>query len=305
MIVLQILLGLLVLVVLVNLVFGRLPRPPAAGGGVVETDHGPLHYVEAPGEGPPLLFIHGMPGTCREFDLVRAALPGRHTISFDRPGYAWSDGEPLDFGDQVDTLADAADSLGAAGALVVGHSFGALIALGLALRHPTKVSGLLLLAPAAGGSRVPESQLREAEWMLRLQRPPLRQVSDLLFQRLLRRWATHIGARRAYGTERALRPQRRLAESMLGRPNSIRALANDRLIFNDAERIITRNLRRISQPTVILHGEDDTTVRVRNGRRLAEGLPGSELAELAGAGHQLPTANVSAVLGALERLESR
>src|SRR4029079_7711241 len=95
-----------------NLVVGRLPRKPDGGGGVIETAHGPIHYVETVGEGTPIVFIHGMPGSCRDFDRVRAELDGRHTIAFDRPGYAWSEGPPQEFGTQLDSIVEAASTLG-------------------------------------------------------------------------------------------------------------------------------------------------------------------------------------------------
>jgi pimeloyl-ACP methyl ester carboxylesterase len=295
---------LLAIVAAANLILGRLPRPPADSGGVIETAHGPIHYVESVGEGPVIVFLHGMPSSCREFDLVRAALRGRHTIAFDRPGYAWSTGPPQDFGRQLDAVVEAATSLGVERAIVVGHSFGGLAALGMAIRHGGFVDRLLLLAPAAGGSRVAESSLREARLMLWFERPLVRQLADLLFLRLLRRHAARIGAAAVYGDADELALQRRIAESMLARHNSIRALANDRLLFNDAERLVTKNLGRISAPAIILHGESDPTVPTRNARRLADAMTAAELVEVAG-DHHLPTKNVAEVVAALARLEAK
>ena len=141
MIVLYGLIGLLVLVAAANLLLGRLPKPPADGGGVIETAQGPIHYVETVGEGTAIVFIHGMPSTCREFDAVRAWLPGRHTVAFDRPGYAWSNGGPADFGGQLDAVVEAAGTLGIERAIVVGHSFGGGVALLLALRADPRLKG--------------------------------------------------------------------------------------------------------------------------------------------------------------------
>src|SRR6476659_9488798 len=147
---------------LLNLVVGRLPRGPEAGGGIIETSNGPIHYLETVGEGSPVVFIHGMPGNCRDFDRVRTQLKGRHTIAFDRPGYAWSDGPPQDFGKQLDAIVEAAGTLGVERAVLVGHSFGGLATLGLAIRKPDFVEAMLLLAPAAGGTRVLEAREKQA-----------------------------------------------------------------------------------------------------------------------------------------------
>jgi pimeloyl-ACP methyl ester carboxylesterase len=293
--------ALLAVLVLANLVFGRLPKRPPPGGGVIETAQGPIHYLEQVGDGPPIVFIHGMPGICREFDRVRAQLPGRHTIAFDRPGYAWSEGPPRDFGQQLDAIVEAAGVLGVERAVVVGHSFGGLAALGLAIRRAEFVDRLLLLAPAAGGTRVLEDRVKQARLIQKIELPVVRQIADLLFLRLLRKYASRQGSELAYGTDVDLAEPRQLAQSVLARHNSIRALANDRIIFNDTERMITRNLKRVSVPSLILHGLEDQTVTVRNARRLADALANTALIEIPG-DHQLPTKNADQVVEALERL---
>lgn len=297
-----IILALLALIVLANLVFGRLPKAPPAGGGVVQTAHGPIHYLEQIGEGTPIVFVHGMPSTCREFDRLRAALPGRHTIAIDRPGYAWSTGAPQQFNEQLDAIVEAVATLGVERAIVVGHSYGGLATLGLAIRKPQFVERMLLLAPAAGGTRIAEATLKQSRWIMRLERPVVRQVCDLLFLRILRRHAARIGAANSYGGDIDLAAERHIAESVLARHNSIRAYANDRLLFNDAERLVSRNLARITAPSVILHGNEDGTISTRNVVRLAEALPATELIQVTG-DHHLPTKNVDDVLAALARLE--
>lgn len=302
MIVLYAILALLAVLVLANLLFGRLPKAPPAGGGVVETAHGPIHYLEQFGEGTPIVFIHGMPSTCREFDRLRAALPGRHTIAFDRPGYAWSSGAPQQFGEQLDAIVEAAATLGVERALVVGHSFGGLATLGLAIRRPEFVDRMLLLAPAAGGSRIAEATLRQSRWIMRIERPVVRGICDLLFLRLLRKHAARVGAVKSYGAGAEFAEERHVAESVLARHNSIRAYANDRLLFNDAERLVTRNLKRVAAPSVILHGTEDPTVPSRNAVRVSEALANTTLIEIPG-DHHLATKNVDAVLDALARLE--
>ncbi|MGH2959258.1 MAG: alpha/beta fold hydrolase [Solirubrobacterales bacterium] len=287
-----------------NLVVGRLPRRPDGGGGIIETAQGPIHYVETVGEGTPIVFIHGMPGNCRDFDRVRAELKGRHTIAFDRPGYAWSEGKPQEFGKQLDAIVEAAGTLGVERAVVVGHSFGGLATLGLAIRKPAFVDSMLLLAPAAGGTRVGEQREKQARVIEWIERPGICQVLDLVFLRILRKVAAKQGAALAYGTSPELAPEREIAVAVLARHTSVRALANDRQIFNDTERMITRNLGKISAPSMILHGRSDGTVTLRNARRLAEGLTGTTIVEIEG-DHQLPSKNPHQVVDALARLLER
>lgn len=290
--------------VVLNLVVGRLPRRPDAGGGIIETANGPIHYVETVGEGTPIVFIHGMPGNSRDFDRVRAELKGRHTIAFDRPGYAWSEGEPQEFGKQLDAIVEAAGTLGVERAIVVGHSFGGLATLGLAIRKPDFVDSMLLLAPAAGGTRVGDERIKQARLIASIERPGLCQVLDLFFLRIVRKFAAKQGAIAAYGTGPELAPEREIAVSVLARHTSVRALMNDRQIFNDTERMITRNLKKITAPSLILHGRADQTVGLRNARRLAEALPNTTITEIEG-DHQLPSKNPHQVVDALARLLER
>lgn len=297
-------LTLLALLVLANLILGRLPRPPQDTGGLIETAGGPLHYLETVGEGPPVLFLHGMPGSSRDFDLVREALPGRHTIAVDRPGYAWSSGPPQDFSTQIDAIVEAVRALGMERVVLVGHSFGGLASMGMAIRHPEFVDRLLLVASAGGGSRVTDQMMRQARWIGWIERPGIRQICDLLFFRIGRRFVVHFGADAIYGNSSELALQRRVAVSMLARHNSVRALIADRLAFNDNERLVTRGLARIKVPIVIVHGDQDPTVPIRNARRLVEALPDAELVEVKGA-HHLPARNTADVVAALARLEAR
>lgn len=264
---LTILLTIFVAVALTNLIVGRLPKRPPAGGGSVSTKHGELHYLETVGDGTPFVFIHGMPGLANEFDPVRAAIGNRHMVAFDRPGYAWSKGKPLPFAEQLDAIVEASNTLGIERAVVVGHSFGGLATLGLAIRHPDFVERMLLLAPAAGGTRIGEPRMRQARLIQFFELPVIRQVADLMFLRLLRRAASRQGAAASYGESPETEKQRYLAESVLARHNSIAALANDRLIFNDAERLVSGNLDRITAASVIVHGDHDATVPLRNGDR--------------------------------------
>ena len=46
-------------------------------------------------------------------------------------------------------------------------------------------------------------------------------------------------------------------------------------------------IERISAPTLVLHGDDDRVVPVSNGRALAQRIPGAELVERPGHGHNL------------------
>ena len=107
------------------------------------------------GEGPTCLVMHGWPGS--DHTYLR---PGLDRLSgflrlvyYDHRGSGRSGGAPADpF--TVEDLADDADALaahlGADRVLVLGHHHGSMVAQELALRHPERVAGLLLVAPSPG-----------------------------------------------------------------------------------------------------------------------------------------------------------
>ena len=71
-------------VVVLNWTYGRLPAEPKPTGSFVQVGNLRIHYLERPGAGPPVLLIHGLPGTAEDFDEVTALLAGYRTIAIDR-----------------------------------------------------------------------------------------------------------------------------------------------------------------------------------------------------------------------------
>ena len=125
-------------------------RDLRANSSVVDTSRGPVEYRFV-GEGPVVLFLHGTPGgydQSRLFEepFVRA---GFGFLAMSRPGYLRT---PLSVGGTPEEQADAAvallDALGHDTVAVIGGSGGGPYALALALRHPTRVSALVLAVAA-------------------------------------------------------------------------------------------------------------------------------------------------------------
>ncbi|QCG90119.1 alpha/beta fold hydrolase [Azospirillum sp. TSH100] len=100
------------------------------------------------GRGAPLVFIHGV-GLCKEvWEPQIAAFAGtRRVIVYDMLGHGASGLEAVDGGLDafVAQLARLLDDLGIDAADIVGHSMGALVALGFAVAHPERVRRLVAL----------------------------------------------------------------------------------------------------------------------------------------------------------------
>ncbi|MEP7053429.1 MAG: alpha/beta fold hydrolase [Pseudomonadota bacterium] len=107
-----------------------------------------------------ILALHGFTGSPRSWDL----LPDRKVLPRVTPalvGHSGSDAgsEVNSFEDEVDRLATLTPERGAH---VVGYSLGARLALGLALRHPTRVTRLTLLSGHPGLQTAVERAQRRA-----------------------------------------------------------------------------------------------------------------------------------------------
>lgn len=119
------------------------------GGLAPRTKTAGIAWREA-GHGPPVLLIHSVGLNADAWEPVMAGLAGRHrVIAPDLPGHGQSDMLPGDagLGDFAAAMAGLIDALGLSPVPVVGHSFGAMIALGLALDYPQKVAALVALNP--------------------------------------------------------------------------------------------------------------------------------------------------------------
>jgi pimeloyl-ACP methyl ester carboxylesterase len=105
--------------------------------------------VEVEGEGPSILFVHGLGGTSNSFQTLLGALEGFRRLRVDLPGSGRSPRpfSPLSIDGFVGALEDVIATLGAAPAHVVGHSMGALVCQHLASRRPELVKSLALFGP--------------------------------------------------------------------------------------------------------------------------------------------------------------
>ena len=108
-----------------------------------------LHYLEwrrtAPGV--PLVLLHGLSSNARYWQRVVDRLPSRRAVALDQRAHGLSpvpeDG--LDEATLVDDVLRLVDACRLQRPVVVGHSFGAAVALSAAAAHPDRFSGLGIL----------------------------------------------------------------------------------------------------------------------------------------------------------------
>jgi len=130
---------------------GRASARVSHGSTLVATHCGPIEYQEA-GTGVPLLAVHGSGGGYDQGMAFAGALAhqGIRVIAMSRFGYLRT---PMPADASAAAQADAhvclLDVLGIQQASVLGGSAGAPSALQMAIRHPDRVSALVLLVPLA------------------------------------------------------------------------------------------------------------------------------------------------------------
>jgi pimeloyl-ACP methyl ester carboxylesterase len=278
---------LLVVLVVINLTVARLPEMPSADGKYISLHGKEIHYVERPGQGVPVVLIHGQPGSYRDFDPVVAELPGLHLISIDRPGFGWSKGGWLPYQEQIDVVHELLTALKLAPAILVGHSFGGTLALGVARRYPQDVASLILVAPAAGGLRSETLDVLQARVIRFSQWPVVSTIVEATVGDVIKRISATSGAEDAFAPE-PVDPafeQRLLSVGMS--PGNLDALASDELEFNDTSRWVDENVPQIRARSVIIGALGDQLVEIDHVRRLAQTLPGSELISVDG-NHVIP-----------------
>src|SRR5262245_40963695 len=120
----------------------------------LEIERTKLHLIQGGTGQHTVVMLHGNEGDIQDFEYGLAELLSKsyRVIGFDRPGHGKS-GRPGSKAASVEyqalMLHKTLQSLGVNNAILLGHSWGASLALSYALKYPAETAGLVLLAPAA------------------------------------------------------------------------------------------------------------------------------------------------------------
>ena len=247
-----------------------------------------LHWVEA-GSGPPVLLLHGFPEFWWEWrrQIQPLADAGFRVIAPDLRGYNLSDKPRGVSAYRIETLVADVEGLirqtGAQRAHVVGHDWGGLVAWWLAMLSPESVDRLAILnAPHPAAFR---REIRKPDQALRSWYAAAFQV-PVLPELAIRRndFAVLEGIFRAS----SVRPGaftdddiRRYKEAA-GRPGALTAMLN---YYRAAARRPGPPTRRIDHPTLLIWGERDQALSIRNTHGLEEWVPNLRIARIAEASH--------------------
>jgi pimeloyl-ACP methyl ester carboxylesterase len=248
-----------------------------------------LHYVER-GDGAPVVFLHGNGAMIEDWEISGVLdLAARHhrVLAFDRPGFGYSSRPRSRIwtpAAQAELLHRALRRLGVDRPIVVGHSWGTLVALALALQHPEEVRGLVLLA----GYYFPTARADVAL----LSPPAVPVIGDVMrytVSPLLGRLAAPKMIRKIFAPRRV--PPQFHAEFPVGlmlRPSQIRASAADTALMAPGAAELRGRYGQLRMPVAIMAGSADEIVDVDgHAQRLHAEIPGSELRLIDGGGHMI------------------
>jgi pimeloyl-ACP methyl ester carboxylesterase len=237
------------------------------------------------GAGPPVLLVHGQPGSRSDWSGVIPLLAATHRVlAVDRPGYGESRGAATGLMENATLLGRLLDERGARGATVVGHSLGAGIALAMAERGLGV--GALVLVGAAGVN----GTLGVLDHLLAL---PL--VGSL--------GVTGVHAA-AHGLRRRVDSPVVIAIDDWGWRAGPSFAREQRALLRE-RKLLEAGLDEIAVPTTVVVGSHDHVVRPAAQRALARRIPDGRLIELPGAGHLIPHRQPVALAAIVEATADR
>jgi poly(3-hydroxyoctanoate) depolymerase len=232
-----------------------------------------LRVGRRPGAGPPLLLITGIGANLDMWSPFALHVADRELIAFDPPGAGLSQRPrvPLRMHGLARVVRELLDALGLERVDVLGYSFGGGIAQELAHRAPGRVRRLVLCATGPGVGGIPPRPI--AALMLAT---PARYYHP----RLLALTLPHIAGGRTARDPAAIAEQ---AGARLRRPPDPLGYAYQ--LYAAAGWSSLPWLHRVRQPSLVVAGDADPSVPLRNARMLATRMPAARLHVVRGGGH--------------------
>jgi 3-oxoadipate enol-lactonase len=269
--------------------------PFAVGPGRVR-----IHYRVVGDAGENVVLIQGLGLSSRFWFeqpdlLVSEPERPRRVLVLDNRGTGQSDKPrpPYRMAEMADDVIAAMDAAGMRRAVIVGISMGGMIAQHVALRHPSRVDGLVLLATTPG---LPHGRLPRVRALATLLSLPLFGSRGALTQ-LARILLTkeHVPEARTLMQDwpAALREEPMPPLAFLGQFAAI-------LLHSTGFR-----LHRIDAPAIVVGAAEDVLVPPACSKSLAARIPHAELELLERAAHGIPITDRDVVRRALERLHRR
>jgi pimeloyl-ACP methyl ester carboxylesterase len=276
--------------------------------GRLLTVNGRTVHAHVQGNGPDVILLHGASGNLRDFtfDLSDRLARSYRVVAFDRPGLGWSDDlegrASVDPANQARVLRAAAQQLGVRNPVVLGHSYGAAVALAWALEAPQDTRGLVLVSgatmPWPGGLgfwyTLTASRIGGATIVPLLAATINPERAEALVARIFAPQPVPPGYVDHIGVELALRPKQ------------IRTNSRQVNGLNDALERMREQYSTLALGVELIHGDADHIVPIDvHAEQLSKILPNARLTRLEGVGHMPHHSNPEAVIAGIDRLMRR
>ena len=275
--------------------------PPA--GKFVEVDGVRLHYVDR-GHGPVVVLLHGNGALLQDFDVsgvLPLAAEQHRVIAFDRPGFGYSDRPRSTIwtpAAQATLIVQALRQLGIKRAVVVGHSWGTMVALAIALDHPEAVSGLVLISGYYYATARPDVVSGSI--------PAVPIVGDVLAYTvapLAGLLTGPLGVKGAFAPAPVSDKFADFPKAMALRPSQIRASAAEAALMVPSAAFVSKRYGELALPVIIMAGDGDLVVHVdKHAQRLVDDIAKSELRIVPDQGHLLHYAVPEQVVAAIDEV---
>jgi len=256
-------------------------------------------YYESHGQGYPLVMVRGLGSNADHWYAQLPALAAHfRVIVFDNRGIGRSGDPGGDFSiqDLADDTVGLMDALAIPQAHVLGVSMGGMIAQQLALDHPRRVQGLVLVVSHCGGAH----QVRPAAEISRL-------VGEMV---TVGSPESRIKALPAFFDPETLKTGLACAQAYaavsLKYPADAQILTRQFKAIQDFD--VYDRLPTIQSPTLVVASTGDALIPPGNSEILAARIPNARMVAIPGGGHQIlveqPQACNQAVLDFLKTLAS-
>jgi pimeloyl-ACP methyl ester carboxylesterase len=276
-------------------------NPPA--GRFLELNGVRLHYVER-GSGEPLVLLHGNGSMIQDFEssgLIDLAAKNYRVIVFDRPGFGHSD-RPRNVvwtpDAQAELIKHALARLGVSNAIVLGHSWGASVAVALALNYPDLVRGLVL----ASGYYFPTARPD----VVAMSAPSLPIIGDILsytLSPLISRAMWPMMMTKIFGPRSVPKQFKAFPKEMALRPSQIRASAAESALMIPDACHFRNQYADLKMPVVIIAGEQDRLTDIdTQSARLHSDISQSRFNRVAGNGHMIQQTATDQVMSAIREV---
>jgi pimeloyl-ACP methyl ester carboxylesterase len=247
--------------------------------------------VEIVGSGPPLVYLHGPWGLAPDRAFV-ARIAASNTVYAPKfPGTSRGDHEAVhaldDWLDVVVYYGELFDALKLSAPVLVGHSFGGLVAAEIAAASPKSVSRLALIDPV--GLWLDDHPVQN--WMI---------LSDKARRPAL------FGDPDGDAAKRFFDVPADAADRVETQAQFIWSQAcTGKFVWPIADRGLSNRMHRIAAPTLIIWGDGDRIIAPVYAKEFAQKIPGAKVATIAGAGHLPQLEQPDAVFNALSEFLAR